>query len=251
MNPPHPPTPEEVNQRLVAQYTEIAQLAGGLAHEIKNPLSTIRLNMELLAEDFAEADSPRERRALAKIAVVQRECQRLENLLNDFLSYAKVRTLRLEPTDLNEELRRVVEFFRPRAEEAGIEVICYLDPELPSVVIDREAVYSALLNLVLNAQQAMPSGGQLVIRTTSTSSGVALQLIDTGVGMDEKTRSQIFDAFFSTKSGGSGLGLPTTRKIIEAHGGKISAQSEVGKGTQFTIELPVPARLARPSRERG
>src|SRR5204863_3395169 len=103
--------------------------------------------------------------------------------------------------------------------------------------------HGALINLVLNALQAMPQGGQLVLRTYSIATGVALELIDTGVGMDAKTAGHIFDAFFSTKPGGSGLGLPTTRKMIEAHGGRISAQSEVGRGTQFTIELPVPARL--------
>jgi signal transduction histidine kinase len=243
MKQPHPPSAEEVNRRLVEQYTEIAALAGALAHEIKNPLSTIRLNMELLAEDFDGAESPRERRALQKIAVVQRECQRLQNLLDNFLSFAKIRSLRLEPSDLNQVIKNVLDFFRPNAQAAGIEVICYLDPDLPSVVLDRESFHGALINLVLNAQQAMPGGGQLVVRTKQTASGVALDLIDTGVGMDEKTRSQIFDAFFSTKQGGSGLGLPTTRKIVEALGGQILVQSEVGKGTQFTIELPVPARL--------
>jgi signal transduction histidine kinase len=243
MNQPHPPSAEEVNRKLVAQYREIAALAGGLAHEIKNPLSTIGLNMELLAEDFAEAETPRDRRALAKIAVVQRECQRLQNLLDDFLNYAKLRTLRLEPSDLNQQIERVLDLFAPQAKESNIELACYLDRQLPSVVLDRESFHGALINLVVNALQAMPGGGQLVVRTTSTASGVALHLIDTGEGMDEKTRSQIFETFFSTKPGGSGLGLPTTRKIIEAHGGRIDVQSEVGRGTQFTIELPVPARL--------
>jgi signal transduction histidine kinase len=243
MTQPHPPTAEEVNQRLIAQYTEIAALAGGLAHEIKNPLSTICLNMELLAEDFAEAGSPRDRRAAAKIAVVQHECQRLQSLLDNFLSFAKVRTVRFEASDLNAEVRRVLEFFAPQASEAGIELVMYLDPELPSVVLDRESFHGALINLVLNAQQAMPSGGQLVVRTVTTAMGVALELIDTGVGMDKKTAGQIFDAFFSTKPGGSGLGLPTTRKVIEAHGGRISVQSEIGHGTKFTIDLPLPPRL--------
>lgn len=243
MNQPHPPTAEEVNQRLIAQYTEIAALAGGLAHEIKNPLSTICLNMELLAEDFAESQVPRDRRAAAKIAVVQHECQRLQSLLDNFLHFAKVRTVRFEASDLNAEVRRVLEFFAPKASEAGIELVTYLDPELPSVVLDRESFHGALINLVLNAEQAMPRGGQLVVRTGTTSSGVALELIDTGLGMDKKTAGQVFDAFFSTKPGGSGLGLPTTRKVIEAHGGRISVQSEVGRGTKFTIDLPLPPRL--------
>jgi signal transduction histidine kinase len=246
---PHPPSNEEVNRRLVEQYTEIATLAGGLAHEIKNPLSTICLNMELLAEDFADADSPRDRRAIAKIAVVQRECGRLQNLLDDFLSFAKVRTVRFEASDLNKQVQEVLEFFAPKAKGSNIEVICYFDSQLPSVVLDRESFHGALINLVLNAQQAMPQGGQLVVRTGPTATGVSLELIDTGCGMDDKTAAHVFDTFFSTKPGGSGLGLPTTRKVVEAHGGRISVQSEVGHGTKFTIELPVPARLAAPSRD--
>jgi signal transduction histidine kinase len=237
------PSSTEVNQRLVEQYTEIATLAGGLAHEIKNPLSTIRLNMELLAEDFADAQTPRDRRALAKIATMQQECQRLQNLLDDFLNFARQGRIHLEPTNLNQELKRILDFFRPKADEAGVDLFCYFDPELPSLMLDREAFQGAVLNLLLNAQQAMPNGGQLTLRTRTTPWGVALDLIDTGCGMDEQTQSQIFQAFYSTKPGGSGLGLATTRKIIDAHRGRIDVQSEVGRGTQFTILLPVPARL--------
>ncbi len=243
MNQPHPPSAEEVNRKLVEQYTEIAALAGGLAHEIKNPLSTICLNMELLAEDFADAETPRDRRAAAKIAVVQRECQRLQSLLDNFLNFAKVRTVRFEASDLNEQVRSVLDFFGPKSKDSNIEIVSYLDPDLPRVVLDRESFHGALINLVLNALQAMSQGGQLVARTKTTATGVALELIDTGCGMDDKTSSQIFDTFFSTRPGGSGLGLPTTRKIIEAHGGRISVQSQVGHGTKFTIELPLPARL--------
>jgi len=234
---------EDAGQHYAQQYHAIAQLAGGLAHEIKNPLSTIRLNMELLAEDLAEAQSPRDRRALAKIEVVERECQRLQDLLDDFLNFAKVRTPKREPCDLNREIAQVLDFIAPLAAEARIEVIRYLDPELPRVLLDRESFHGALINLVLNAQQAMPSGGQLVVRTTPIGSRVVLYLIDTGPGMDARTCDHIFQAFFSTKPGGSGLGLPTTKKIVEAHGGAIRVESEVGRGTRFTIELPVPARL--------
>ncbi|MGD9647918.1 MAG: nitrogen regulation protein NR(II) [Pirellulales bacterium] len=225
-------------QALVDRYTEIAQLAGALAHEIKNPLSTIRLNMELLSEEFADAESPRERRVLMKIQTVERECQRLQDLLDDFLSFAKVRAMRREPTDLNAEVARLFEFFRPQASEAGIELVTYFDPDLPSVPLDREMFRAALFNLVLNAQQAMPSGGQLVARTNRHNAGVELDLIDTGAGMDQRTLDQIFNAFYSTKPGGSGLGLPTTKKIVVAHGGSLHVESAPGKGTKFTIELP-------------
>jgi signal transduction histidine kinase len=231
-------------QRLMDQYTEIARLAGGLAHEIKNPLSTIRLNMELLAEDLADSETPAGRRAQKRIEVVRRECQRLQSLLDDFLSFAKVRRLHLESSDLNHQIEDVLEFFAPEAKEAGVEVVRYLDPELPRVMLDREAFRQALLNLIINAKQAMPEGGQLVVRTSAQGGTVETQLIDTGCGMDDGTLSRMFEAFYSTKPGGSGLGLPTTEKIIAAHGGQIRVQSEVGHGTQITIELPVPARIA-------
>jgi len=241
------PATDDTHRRLVEQYTEMARLAGGLAHEINNPLSTIRLNMQLLAEDLEEVQTPAGHRSLKRIEVMHRECQRLQDLLDDFLQFAKVRHLQLAPSDLNREINDVLDFYRPEAQAAGIEIVRYLDPDLPSVLLDREAFRGALLNLILNAKQAMPGGGQLVMRTTANSDMVALYVIDNGCGMNEATASQMFDAFFSTKPGGSGLGLPTTGKIIEAHGGRISVQSDVGQGTQFTVELPVPPRLQRGS----
>ncbi len=226
------------------QYTELAVLAGGLAHEIKNPLSTIRLNMELLAEDFQASERPVDRRALAKIQLVQSECSRLENLLNDFLRFARLGQLQLEPADLNAEITRALDLFEPKAAEAHIDVIRYLDPELPAVQLDRETFQAALLNLILNAEQAMTGGGQLVVRTRGVASGVVLDLIDTGCGIEPEVQAKMFEAFYSTKPGGSGLGLPTVKRIIEAHGGRIAVESEVGRGTKFSIALPTPARIS-------
>jgi len=231
------------HEELRAQFIELAELAGSLAHEIKNPLSVIRMNMELLAEDFADPATPKERRALAKIEMVTRQCTRLENLLNDFLRFSRLRNLELRLGSLNEQIERVLDLFEPQAAENGVEVIRYLDPDLPSVKLDPETVQAALVNLVKNALEAMPTGGQFVARTRLTRTGVALDLIDTGCGMDERTAMRMFEAFYTTKSGGSGLGLPTARKIIEAHGGRIDVHSQVGRGTQFTLEFPTPLRL--------
>jgi two-component system, NtrC family, sensor histidine kinase HydH len=243
MSDPSEPANDD-NQRLLDQYHEIAALAGGLAHEIKNPLSTIVLNMELLAEDFSDAVTPRDRRALNKINVVQRECQRLQNVLDEFLNFAKVRRIKLEPADLNDEVERMLTFFQPKANEGHIEIIRFLHPELPHVLLDCETFQAVLLNLAINAQHAMPGGGQLVVRTRPIRGGVALDLIDTGAGIDEETLPHIFEAFYSTKPNGSGLGLPTAKKIVEAHGGRILVESEPGRGTMFTIALPTPRRLA-------
>lgn len=249
-------TTDETVQRLMDQYAEIARLAGGLAHEIKNPLSTIRLNMQLLAEDVLpdEVDddailSPEQRRAAKRIAAVQRECTRLQELLDDFLNYAKVRRVELEPRDLNVEIADALDFFEPECDRAGVEIEPYLDSDLPTVRLDREAFRGALTNLLLNAVQAMPDGGQIVVQTRGLGDRVAIYLTDTGAGMDDATASHMFEAFFSTKPGGSGLGLPTTAKLIEAHGGTITVQSELGRGTRFTIELPAVPRLAESARE--
>ncbi len=234
---------EEITQRLRTQYNELAELAGSLAHEIKNPLSVIRMNMDLLAEDFEDAETPRERRALTKIDIVQKQCTRLENLLRDFLKFARLRDLELSSGSLNEVVDRVLDLFELQARESGVDITRYLDPALPSIKMDEQTLHAALLNLVKNSLEAMPDGGKLLARTRLMRSGVALDLIDTGCGMDNQTAMNMFDAFYSTKNGGSGLGLPTARKIIEAHGGRISVHSEVGRGTQFTLEFPQPARI--------
>jgi signal transduction histidine kinase len=235
---------EELNKRLLASYNELAELAGSLAHEIKNPLSVIRMNMDLLAEDFAEEEGHRERRAIAKIEMVQKQVSRLETLLNDFLRFARLRNLDLHAGNLNEQIERVLDLFEPQARECNVELIRYLDADLPSVLLEPQTIQAALVNLVKNALESMPDGGQLVVRTRLTRVGVALDLIDTGCGMDEGTAMHMFEAFYSTKNGGSGLGLPTARKIIEAHGGRIDVQSDAGRGTKFTLEFPTPKRIA-------
>ncbi len=232
------------NHQLLAHYNELAELAGSLAHEIKNPLSVIRLNMDLLAEDLQVSGMPNQRRALNKVEVVQNQCTRLENLLNDFLRFARLRRLELTAGNLNEQTERVLDLYEPQARESGIEIIRYLDPDLPSILLNSETLQAALLNLVKNAFEAMSDGGQLVARSRITRGGVALDLIDTGCGMEEATAAKMFNAFFTTKDGGTGLGLPTVRKIIEAHGGRIDVQSQTGRGTKFSLEFPTPKRIA-------
>jgi len=245
---------DDAGRSVADVYSELSALVGGLAHEIRNPLSTIQLNMELLAEDFSDESSPgphrqRDRRAKAKIELVRQECERLQRLLGDFLDFARQETLTLELGNLNEEIEQALDFFAARAAEAGVEVVRYLDPALPKVRFDRETFRSAVLNLLINAVQAMDDGGQLVVRTRAAGLGVLLELIDTGPGMDAETLAKAFRAFYSTKQGGSGLGLPTARKIIESHGGSIDVESAPGRGTKVAIWLPAPPRLATTEQE--
>ncbi len=229
----------EITKRLRAQYAEISQLAGGLAHEIRNPLSTLSLNLDLLAEDFRDPETPRDRRVFKRVERLQNEVQRLYGIVENFLRFARVQELKLEPTDLNAVVDELCDFYEPNAASRGIVIRTQFAADLPPALIDVDLLKQALLNLVLNADHAMPSGGELILITRRDGAWVVLDVIDTGLGMTEEVRSRIFDAFFSTRAAGSGLGLPTTRKILEAHGGVILVRSDPGKGSQFTIRLPV------------
>ncbi len=236
------PTSEGQNP-LVRQYQELAELAGSLAHEIKNPISVIHMNADLLSEELDDVQWPGRRRAEAKVDIIRQQCQRMENLLRDFLRFFRLRDLQMTPGNLNDQVEKVLNMFQPQAQKQHVEVAKYLDPDLPSIFLHSDSLQASLINLVKNALEAMEDGGQFVVRTYVTPRGVALDLIDTGCGMEDNTAIHMFDPFYSTKNGGSGLGLPTARRIIEAHGGRISVQSEVGHGTKFVIEFPMPARL--------
>jgi two-component system, NtrC family, sensor histidine kinase HydH len=218
---------------------ELAELAGGFIHEIKNHISTLGLNIQLLAEDFEQAKTPQERKAYDRIVRLQNEIHRLSELSNDFLRFARLRELNRQPTSLLEVVGDIVEFFFPTARAAGIEIKTFLPTDLPLVAIDADLFKQALLNLMLNAEQAMNEGGELVVQARTEPGWVRLDVIDNGVGMTPETLARCFKAFHTTKAGGNGLGLPTTRRIVEMHGGRIDVQSEPGKGTQFTIRLPI------------
>ncbi|MCI0681663.1 MAG: ATP-binding protein [Gemmataceae bacterium] len=220
------------------QYAALAELAGGFIHEIKNHLGTLGLNLQLLAEDFQDARDQRERRALARVHKLQAECQRLTDVANDFLRFARIKELPLAPAELGKVIEEMVDFFTPTAKAANIDIKTYLPADLPQVALHREMFEQALLNLMLNAEQAMPEGGSMTFQAATEAGDVVLSLIDTGTGIAPEVLPKIFEPFFSTKSGGSGLGLATTRKIVAAHNGGIDVQSEVGKGTKFTIRLP-------------
>ena len=225
-------------QRLLDQYAEIAKLAGGLAHEIKNPLSIIGMNLALMAENLDVENSLRDRRLLAQIETVQRECRQLDSILNAFLQFVRAGELELDEADLNDVVNDFIGFYLPQAREYGIEISPHLAADLPRVRLDKSLMRQVLTNLTLNAQQAMPHGGLLELQTCFRDGLVHLDLIDNGIGMNDATKDKMFQAFYSTKAAGSGLGLPTVRKIVDAHQGHITCESEPGRGTHFTISLP-------------
>ena len=224
--------------RAAEQLAEMAELAGGFIHEVKNHVSTLNLNLQLLAEDFAEPQTPRERRAKQRIDRLQAQCQKLVEVSNDFLRFVRSQDLKREPTRLEDVAQEMIDFFGPTAKAANINISLYAAPGAPPVPLDRELFKQALLNLMLNAEQAMPEGGELVLQTRANGDGVYLDVIDTGRGIEADDLAKLFRPFHTTKPGGTGLGLATTRKIVRAHGGDIDVQSEPGHGTKFTVRLP-------------
>jgi two-component system, NtrC family, sensor histidine kinase HydH len=221
------------------QYAELAELAGGFIHEIKNHLSTLGLNLQLLAEDFENPETQRERRAFTRVQRLQSECQRLVDVSNDFLRFARIQDLDKRPCALNDVVQTMLDFFSPTARQAKIAINSYVPADLPLVGLDSEQFQQALLNLLLNAEQAMPEGGEITLLAAADPPNVRLEIIDTGPGMPPEVMAKVFKPFYTTKPGGNGLGLPITRKIIEAHGGTLGVQSEAGRGTKFTVRLPV------------
>jgi len=234
----------------------LVRLADGLAHEIKNPLSTMSINLALLQEDWERAGAsrggsagptrtPREERSLKRIRTLQREVHRLEHILDDFLHYARGGVVNRRPEDLARIVRELLEFVEPEDERAGIRHHVDVPFGLPLVLVDEARVKQAVLNLLVNARQAMPEGGELLVRLRRMGTQVELSITDTGVGMSPETLARCFEEYWSDKQGGTGLGLSTTRRIVEEHGGTISALSEVGRGSSFSIMLPLAVELVR------
>ena len=217
--------------------SEFAALAGGFVHELKNTLNTVSLNLQLLAEDFAEADSPRDRKAKARVERLSGECRRLVELANDFLRFARSGSVERTPTHLGDLVSRLVDFLAPTALAKGVEIAWY-PAELPPVPLDADLFEKVLFNLLLNAEEAMPDGGRLTVQARVEGAWVVLEVIDTGHGMPPGVLARAFEPFRTTKPGGTGLGLATAKRVVAAHGGAIEVESAVGRGTKFAVRLP-------------
>lgn len=244
----------EARTRAAERLAELGTMTGGLAHEIKNPLSTLGLNVQLLQEDLAEltGDEERMQRMQRRADGIRREAQRLRETLEDFLRYAGRMALDRQPVNVNELVDELADFYQPQAAEAGVQLRTQLAPGTLTASIDAGLVKQALLNLLINATQAMaaarqkntPHGGcdVLLLRTESAREAIGtvvkITVMDTGPGMPPETVKRVFEPYFSTKPGGSGLGLPTSRRIAEEHGGTLTVHSDPGKGSLFTVSLP-------------
>jgi len=218
-------------------HSLVGTMASGIAHEIRNPLSTLRMNLQLLREDWENPITEREQKGRKRIDVLIRETERMESVVSDFVRFAAGHALRLEPTNLNALTGELLDFLAPQAERARIRLIRDFAKDLPPVQVDPNLIRQAVLNLLVNAQQVLPSGGEIRVRTVENGQHVKLSVADNGPGIPAEHREKIFNLYFSTKPGGTGLGLPMVKKIVEEHQGVIEMETELKKGTTFTICL--------------
>ena len=239
------------NERLAA----IGKMAAHVTHEIRNPLSSIGLNIELLEENLAEAQVSGESKAL--LQAITREVQRLEHLSEEYLRVARLPQPRMESEDLASKVREIVGFAKPEMERAGLGLELDIEKDIPLVLFDEGQIRQAILNVLRNAREAMADGGKVTVSVHAEGMSVVVRVDDQGSGIPDDVRSRIFDPFFSTKGEGTGLGLAITRQIIEAHGGSIAVDPRDGGGTSFRLLLPIapqrnsgaqslpPSRVAR------
>jgi signal transduction histidine kinase len=224
--------------RSAQQLAEVGALTGGLAHEIKNPLSTVQLNLQLLQEDL-DPNDPAYSRLTNRLATAAREVGRLRDILDDFLRYAGKIELRRKKVDLNALLEELADFFAPQAQLNRVQLRIKLSPVPLPASVDPGLIKQTVLNLMLNALQAMPNGGEMILSASGGNGQAVIDVIDTGQGVAPEVMDKIFQAYYSTRKGGTGLGLAMSRRIVEEHGGELKVSSEVGKGSDFRIVLPL------------
>lgn len=241
---------EQLRTRARLTQTErlaaIGRMAAHVTHEVRNPLSSIRLNVELLEEDLAGASA--ETKAI--LAAIHREIERLAGISEEYLRLARVPEPRLEHEDIVALTRSVVDFAAREMQDAQVRVELDLaganaDGTGAEASVDEQQIRQVLLNLLRNAREAMPAGGVIAVTVESSASGVRLSVRDHGTGVPPEKRDQIFELFFTTKERGSGLGLPLSQQIVQAHGGTLTYEDAPGGGAVFHVSLPLAGRAEK------
>jgi signal transduction histidine kinase len=226
-------TMEEMRQRVQARDREMQMMLSGIAHEVRNPLGGIELYAGLLREELRE-DPGR----LARVGKIERELAHLKSVVNDFLDYTRKVPLEPAPLDLEPYLAEILGLVDAEAEARGVRRELRVAPDATRLVADPDKLRRAILNLLRNAVQAMPGGGTLSLEARRDGGWLLVCVRDTGEGMPDEVRREIFTPFFTTRERGTGLGLAFVKKIAEAHGGEVRVETAPGEGTRVTLALP-------------
>lgn len=229
---------KKINDQLFRseKLASLGKLAAGVAHEINNPLTGVLTNSSLLLEDLEDGDPRKE-----DVQVIVNETIRCREIVKRLLDFARQTKPQKKQSDLNALIENIILLVRNQSAFRNIIIKKVLDPSIPEVMVDADQIQQVFINFILNASEAMQNGGQLVVETrlTTAKDFIEIKFTDSGGGISEKDKRRIFDPFFTTKQQGTGLGLSISHGIIERHGGKIILDSALGKGTTFTIFLPV------------
>jgi signal transduction histidine kinase len=216
----------------------VEAIAAGIAHEVRNPLNALQINLEILEEEISEIVPDRNSHVFEVIGKIAGELRSLDNFVTEFLRFARPPRLNRQPVAVRLLLADLVTFVGPECSRKGVSVSLAVEGGPETVVVDAFQLKHAVLNLVLNALQATPKGGAIAIEAGGDDRALEIRVRDGGEGMSEGVLPRAFDAFFTTREGGTGLGLPIARRIVEAHGGRLVLQSREGEGTLATLSLP-------------
>jgi signal transduction histidine kinase len=232
-----PEAQRKINRELQTadRLSAISRITSGVAHEVKNPLNAILLHVEVARSKLFRGDTD----VAEQMEIISREILRLDRVVRTFLDFTRPVELQLDNVPMQDLVREIVELAEPQTAAANIQVSVRQEAEGVEVRVDRDLMKQAVLNLVVNAMQAMPEGGELSFAASATKDTAELRISDTGAGIPAEVRDKVFRLYFSTKKEGSGIGLAMTFRIVQIHDGTIDFTSEPGKGTTFVIRLPI------------
>jgi signal transduction histidine kinase len=238
------------NQRIEA----LIRLAAGIAHEIGNPLNAIQIHLELLKQEILKFPKSKQKPLEDLAGILFSETKRLDQIVRSFLRTTRRPPLKFRRDSINETLQEAVRFLEPEIRRSGVRIKLLLDKDLPSFPIDKDRWYQVFFNLIKNALEAMPDGGELAVTTGFKDRLCMIRFKDGGEGIDEKDLPHIFEEYYTTKKEGSGLGLVQVYQTVVDHGGRIEVKSQPGKGSTFMMTLPIRQErlsLPQPNKERG
>jgi PAS domain S-box-containing protein len=227
------------------RFSALTLLAAGVAHEVGNPLNSLDIHLQLMQRQLRKLPEKSQPALEESVSVARGEVARLDHIITQFLRAIRPQPLELHPANINKIVKETLTFLSAEIQDRDILVESELDKNLPPLELDSDQIKQAFYNVSRNAFQAMKSGGILRIRTFSDETHANVSFADTGGGISPENISRIFEPYFTTKSGGNGLGLLIVRRIVRAHGGEVVLESSPGRGLTLTIRLPRADRRVR------